>query len=64
VSPISPKPKVAKSTARGAQDFGARVKLRSRELRAGLDSREAIIRIVREANATLDPQNIGMWLLK
>jgi diguanylate cyclase (GGDEF)-like protein len=64
VIPISPKLKVAKPTARGAQDFGARVKVRSRQLRARLDSRETVIRIVREAHAALDPQNVGIWLVR
>ena len=62
--PISPKPKVAKPTARSASDFGARVKARSRYLRTHLDSREMVIRVVREAHAALDPQNIGVWLVR
>ena len=62
--PISPTPKVAKPTARRASDFGARVKARSRYLRTHLDRRETVIKVVREAHAALDPQNIGVWLVK
>jgi len=64
VIPISPKPKVAKPTARRASDFGVRVKARSRYLRTHLDRRETVIKVVREAHAALDPQNIGVWLVK
>ena len=61
--PISPTPKVAKPS-RSALDFGARVKARSRYLRTHLDSRETVIRLVREAHAALDPQSIGIWLVR
>jgi diguanylate cyclase (GGDEF)-like protein len=64
VIPISPKPKVAKPTTRRALDFGASVKVRSRQLRTRLDSREMVIRIVREAHAALDPQSIAAWLAR
>lgn len=62
--PISPKPKVAKPAPRGASDFAARVKARSGQLRVHLDRRETIIKVVREAHATLDPQSIGFWLVR
>jgi diguanylate cyclase (GGDEF)-like protein len=64
VIPISPTPKVAKPTASGALDFGARAKVRSRALRAYLDRRDTVIKIVREAHAALDPQTVGIWLAR
>ena len=61
--PISPTPKVAKSTVHGALDLGARVSARSSELLTHLNRRDTVIRIVREAHAALDPQSVGTWLV-
>jgi diguanylate cyclase (GGDEF)-like protein len=51
---------------RGARrpDFASRIKVRLRTLRARLDRRDALIDVVREANATLDPQKVGHWLVR
>jgi len=45
-------------------DFAGRVKARLRSLRERLDRRDAIIDAVREANVTLDPQQVGVWLVR
>jgi diguanylate cyclase (GGDEF)-like protein len=44
-------------------DFAARLQSRVRVLRARVESREAIVDAVREANASLDPQKIAGWLV-
>ncbi len=51
---------------RGARrvDFATRVKARLRSLRARLERRDAMIDAVREANATLDPPKVGLWLVR
>jgi diguanylate cyclase (GGDEF)-like protein len=66
VTPISTQPDVAQHVVRGARgvDFASRVKARLRSLRARLDRRDAVIEAVREANATLDPQKVGVWLVR
>ena len=43
-------------------DLAARVRGRSRTLRAHLDSRDALADAIRQANATLDPQKVAAWL--
>jgi diguanylate cyclase (GGDEF)-like protein len=50
---------------RGARraDFAARVKGRIRTLRARLESRDALLDAVREANTSLDPQKVATWLV-
>jgi diguanylate cyclase (GGDEF)-like protein len=55
VTRISTKPDV---------DFAARLKGRLHALRARLEPREALIEAVREANTTLDPQQIASWLVR
>lgn len=45
-------------------DFASRVKVRLRTLRPRLERRDAIIEAVREANATLDPQKVGIWMVR
>ena len=51
---------------RGARriDFASRVKARLRPLRESLGRRDAMIDTVREANASLDPQKVGVWLVR
>src|SRR5688572_8460513 len=51
---------------RGARrnDFSSRVKARLRVLRARLERQDAMIDAVREANASLDPQKVGLWLVR
>ena len=66
VTPISVKPNVAYHMVRNARrtDFAGRVKARLRSLRARLERRDVMIDVVREANASLDPQKIGVWLVR
>ena len=45
-------------------DFANRVKARLRLLRARLERQDAMIDAVREANASLDPQKVGVWLVR
>ena len=45
-------------------DFASRIKVRLRTLRARLDRRDVMIDAVREANASLDPQTVGLWLVR
>ena len=66
MTPISPKSDVADRlvpSGRGL-DFASRVKARLRSLRARLERRDAIIEAVREANASLEPQKVGTWLVR
>jgi diguanylate cyclase (GGDEF)-like protein len=51
---------------RGARrpDFASRIKVRLRTLRVRLERRDALLEVVREANATLDPQKVGLWLVR
>jgi len=50
---------------RGARrlDFASRVKARLRSLEARLERRDALIEVVRGANATLEPEKVGAWLV-
>jgi diguanylate cyclase (GGDEF)-like protein len=66
VTPTSTKPDVDSGGPRRARpdDFAARLKSRTRELRSQLDDRDAIIAAVREANATLDPRKVAEWLVR
>ncbi|MBI2829336.1 MAG: sensor domain-containing diguanylate cyclase [Acidobacteria bacterium] len=66
MTPVSSKPDVAHYRVSGARpaDFACRVKARLRSLRARLERRDAMIETVREANATLDPQKVGSWLVR
>ena len=45
-------------------DFASRIKVRLRTLRARLERRDAMIDLVREANATLDPLKVCLWLVR
>ena len=51
---------------RGARrlDFSSHVKAQLRALKSRLDRRNAVIETVRDANATLDPQKVGAWLVR
>jgi diguanylate cyclase (GGDEF)-like protein len=51
--------------ARGGRraDFAARLKGRLRTLRTRIERRDAVIAVVREANATLDPEKVAIWLV-
>jgi diguanylate cyclase (GGDEF)-like protein len=66
VTPTSTKLHVASRSARGGKrtDFAARLKARTRALRARLDHRDAIVESVRESNETLDPKKIAEWLVR
>jgi len=44
-------------------DFAARLKGRLRTLRTRVERRDAVIEVVRQANASLDPQNVATWLV-
>ena len=44
-------------------DFAARIKARVRTLRGEVEPREALAEAVRQANASLDPQRVGAWLV-
>jgi diguanylate cyclase (GGDEF)-like protein len=54
-------PRVVRGTRR--PDLAARVRGRSRTLRAHLDSRDALADAIRQANATLDPAKVAGWLV-
>lgn len=45
-------------------DFASRIKARLRSLRTRLERRDAMIDVVREANAALDPRKVGVWLVR
>jgi len=45
-------------------DFAGRVEARLPTLRAHLERRDTLIDAVREANASLDPQQVGTWLVR
>jgi diguanylate cyclase (GGDEF)-like protein len=66
VTPISTKPDnglgLSKATVR-RPDFSARLKGRLRALRSRLDRRAALLEAVRAANASLDPEKVGAWLV-
>jgi diguanylate cyclase (GGDEF)-like protein len=66
VTPISTQPDVAHQMARGASrlDFASHVKAQLRTLKARLTRRNALIAVVRDANATRDPQKLGAWLVR
>jgi len=51
---------------RGAHriDFASRLKARLRALRARIEHPDAVIKTVRDANATLDPQKVASWLVR
>jgi diguanylate cyclase (GGDEF)-like protein len=50
---------------RGARrpDLAARLKTRSRALRARLDNREALAGVIRQANASVEPVKVASWLV-
>jgi diguanylate cyclase (GGDEF)-like protein len=52
--------------ARGARrlDFASHVKGQVRALKARLDRRNALVELVRDAHATLDPQKVAAWLVR
>ena len=66
MKPISSKLHVASRGARRSRkpDFAARLKARTRTLRARLDHRDAIVESVREANESLDPKQVAQWLVR
>jgi two-component system, cell cycle response regulator len=45
-------------------DFAARLKGRLRTLRARVERRDAVIDAVRDANASLDPNKVAVWLVR
>ena len=51
---------------RGARriDFASSLKARVRTLRTRLERADAVIDVVREANATLEPQKVSAWLVR
>ena len=65
VRPISTKRDAAPRAARGTRrlDLAARLKGRTRALRARVERRDAFIEVVREANATLDPRKVAEWMV-
>ena len=44
-------------------DLAARVRGRARTLRAHIGSREALADVIRQANATLEPDKVAEWLV-
>ncbi len=56
-----PGPRAIRGTRR--PDLAARVRGRSRTLRAHLDSRDALADAIRQANATFDPPKVAGWLV-
>jgi len=52
--------------ARGARrlDLAARLKSRTRALRARVERRDAFIEAIREANATTDPRKVAEWMVR
>jgi diguanylate cyclase (GGDEF)-like protein len=66
VTPISTQSDVAHQMARGASrlDFASNVKAQLRTLKSRLQRRHALIEIVRDANATRDPQKVAAWLVR
>jgi diguanylate cyclase (GGDEF)-like protein len=47
-----------------SNDLAARLKGRARALRARLDSRDALIETIREANASRDPAKVADWIVR
>jgi diguanylate cyclase (GGDEF)-like protein len=45
-------------------DFASHVKGQVRALKARLDRRNALVEVVRDAHATLDPQKVAAWLVR
>lgn len=66
VTSISTQSDVAYQMARGASrlDFASHVKVQLRTLRPRLERRNALIEVVRDANATRDPQKVAAWLVR
>ena len=66
VTLISTQSDVAHQMARGASrlDFASNVKAQLRTLKSRLQRRHALIEIVRDANATRDPQKVAAWLVR
>ena len=66
VTSISTQSDVAHQMARGASrlDFASHVKVQLRTLRSRLERRNALIEVVRDANATRDPQKVAAWLVR
>jgi diguanylate cyclase (GGDEF)-like protein len=66
VTSISTQPDVAHQMARGASrlDFASHVKGQVRTLKVRLTRRNALIAVVRDANATRDPQKLAIWLVR
>jgi len=66
VTPISAKSDLPEPAGRRTRraDLAARLKGRARSLRAQLERRETLLEATREANATLDPRKVAMWLVQ
>jgi diguanylate cyclase (GGDEF)-like protein len=66
VTPISTQLDVAHLMARGARrlDFSSHVKAHVRALKTRFDRRNALVEVVRDAHATLDPQKVAAWLVR
>lgn len=66
MTPNSTKPDVASPRTRAVQggDFAARVRARLPALRARVESREAMVEAVRDANASLDPNQVAAVLVR
>jgi diguanylate cyclase (GGDEF)-like protein len=64
VIPIATKSRATRVTSPVRRlDFAARLKGRSRTLRARVERRESMLEAVRDANATLDPVRVAEWLV-
>lgn len=65
VTPTSTKSDAAHTMVTGARrtDFASRVELRLGSLQAHLKRPDAVIEAVRGANNSLDPQQVGLWLV-
>ena len=66
VNAISSTPDVTRHMVRGDRriDFTSRIKARLRALRAQLERPDALLEIMRNANATFEPQKVASWLVE
>jgi hypothetical protein len=66
VIPISTQFDVAHLMPRGARrlDFSSHVKAQVRALKTRFERRNALIEVVRDAHASLDPQTVAAWLVR
>lgn len=65
MTPIPTRPNAAPRVARPTRrpDFATRLKSRLRGLRQRLAHRDTLVEVVREANASLEPQKVAEWLV-